>query len=117
MYLFIPNKKKIIKSNNKYMAHNLNLPPRPPPPHQDHKFHDIKPPAIRPILSPVSINNIISIKQPILPNKTTTDKIIPITIPNLINLPPPKPIIQPKTNSETQEVILINNLYYLIHQH
>ena len=64
----------------------------------------IKPIAIKPILSPVPVNT-ISIKQPILPNSSTPDKSIPIIIPNLINLPPPKPTI-PKINSETQDLIL-----------
>ena len=67
----------------------------------------IKPIAIKPILSPVPINNTISIKQPILRNSSTPNKSIPIIIPNLINLPPPKPTIQPKTNSETQDLILV----------
>ena len=66
----------------------------------------IKPIAIKPILSPVPINNTISIKQPILPNSSTPNKSIPIIIPNLINLPPPKTTI-PKPNSETQDLILV----------
>ena len=86
------------------MAHNLNSPPRPPRPQIT---PNIKPTSIRPILSPVSINNTILIKQPLLPNTITTDKIIPIITPNLINLPPPKPVIQPKQiPSETQYLIL-----------
>ena len=64
----------------------------------------IKPIAIKPILSPVPVNT-ISIKQPILPNSSTPNKSIPIIIPNLINLPPPKTTI-PKTNSETTDLIL-----------
>ena len=65
----------------------------------------IKPIAIKPILSPVPVNT-ISIKQPILPNSSTPNKSIPIIIPNLINLPPPKTTI-PKPNSETQDLILV----------
>ena len=65
----------------------------------------IKPIAIKPILSTVPVNT-ISIKQPILPNSSTPNKSIPIIIPNLINLPPPKTTI-PKPNSETQDLILV----------
>ena len=77
------------------MTHNLNLPQRPPPPPtrisppRPQIPPYIKPTAIRPILSPISIITIISIKQPLLPNIITTDKIIPIIIPNLINLRQP----------------------------
>ena len=63
VYLFIPNKKKILKSNNYYITHNLNLPLRPPPPWPQIPAN-IKPTAIRPILLPVPLNNTISIKQP-----------------------------------------------------
>ena len=31
----------------------------------------------------------------------------PILMPSLLNVPPPKPIIQPKPNSETQDLIVV----------
>ena len=75
--------------------------------HHDHKFQQILAYIERRSVFPyVSINNTTSFKQPLLPN-TTTDKIISIIIPSLLNLPPPNLTLQTKPNFEPQDIILI----------